>query len=130
MGGHVNGVIMDLPALDSQVKGGKLRAIAVTNNERTPVLPDVPTSGEQGLAGVQAVNWFALMAPAKTPAAVVARINDALVKVCAMPEVKEAFGRTGVAAFNQASPDAFRKFLGEEITRWGTIARDAGAKAN
>lgn len=130
MGGHVNGVVMDLPALATQVKGGKLRAIAVTNSDRTSVLPDVPTSGEQGLEGVQAVNWFALMAPAKTPAAVIARLNEALVEVCAMPEVKEEFARSGVAAFNQPSPDAFRKFLGEEITRWGTIAREAGAKAN
>ena len=130
MGGHVNGVIMDLPALATQVKGGKLRAIAVTNRERTSVLPDVPTSGEQGLEGVQAVNWFALMAPAKTPAAVVAKLNEVLVKVCAMPEVKEEFARSGVSAFNQASPDAFRKFLGEEIDRWGSIAREAGAKAN
>jgi tripartite-type tricarboxylate transporter receptor subunit TctC len=130
MGGHVNGVVMDLPALATQVAGGKLRAIAVTNRERTSVLPDVPTSGEQGLDGVQAVNWFALMAPAKTPADVVAKLNDAMVKVCALPEVKEEFARSGVAAFNQPSPDAFRKFLGEEITRWGTIAREAGAKAN
>jgi len=130
MGGHVNGVVMDLPALATQVKGGKLRAVAVTNEERTSVLPEVPTSGEQGLKGVQAVNWFALMAPAKTPAAVVAKLNDALMKVCVLPEVKEEFDRAGVAAFTQPSPAAFRKFLGEEITRWGTIARDAGAKAN
>ncbi len=130
MGGHVNGVVMDLPALATQVNGGKLRAIAVTNRERTSVLPDVPTSGEQGLDGVQAVNWFALMAPAKTPADIVAKLNDAMVKACALPEVKEEFARSGVAAFNQPSPEAFRKFLGEEITRWGTIAREAGAKAN
>jgi tripartite-type tricarboxylate transporter receptor subunit TctC len=130
VGGHVNGVVMDLPAVANQVKSDRLRALAVTNVERTSVLPDVPTYGEQGLAGFQAVNWFALMAPAGTPPEVVARLNEALLKVTALPEVREAFAKSGVAAFHQASPEAFRKYLGEEIERWGAIAREAGARAN
>jgi tripartite-type tricarboxylate transporter receptor subunit TctC len=130
VGGHVNGVIMDLPALAAQVKGGKLHAVAVTNGQRTGVLPDVPTSGEQGLAGVQAVNWFALMAPKGTPAPIIAKLNDALLKTLAVPQVKEEFTKVGVEPFTQSSPEVFRKFLNEEIARWGKIARDAGAKAD
>jgi len=130
VGGHVNGVVMDQPAVAEQVKGGKLRAVAITNQHRTGVLPDVPTSGEQGLAGVQAVNWFALMAPRGTPAAIVARLNDALVKTVALPQVKEEFAKVGVEPYVQSSPEAFRTFLNAEIVRWGKIARDAGAKAD
>lgn len=130
IGGHVNGVIMDLPAVAAQVKGGKLRAVAVTNRQRTGVLPDVPTSGEQGLPGVQAVNWFALMAPKGTPAPIVVKLNEALQKTSALAQVKEEYAKVGVETFMQASPQAFRKFLDEEIARWGKIARDAGAKAD
>jgi tripartite-type tricarboxylate transporter receptor subunit TctC len=130
LGGHVNGVVMDLPAVATQVKEGKLRAIAVTNRQRTSVLPDVPTSGEQGLGGVQAVNWFALMAPKGTPAPIVAKLNDALLKTVSLPQVKEEFAKVGVEPFTQSSPEALRKFLDEEIARWGKIARDAGAKAD
>jgi tripartite-type tricarboxylate transporter receptor subunit TctC len=130
IGGHVNGVVMDLPALATQVKEGKLRALAVTNRHRTSVLPEIPTSGEQGLAGVQAANWFAVLAPRGTPAAIVAKLNDALMKAVALPQVKEKFASIGVEPFTQASPEAFRRFLDEEIVRWGKIARDAGAKAD
>lgn len=130
LGGHVDGIAMDLPALATQVKEGKLRALAVTNRQRTSVLPNVPTSGEQGLAGVQAVNWFALMAPKGTPAPIVAKLNDALMKTVSQPQVKEQFANIGVEVFTQPSPEALRSFLAEEIVRWGRIARDAGAKAD
>ena len=130
IGGHVNGVVMDLPAVATQVKEGKLRGLAVTNRARTSVLPDIPTVNEQGLAGVYAVNWFALMAPKGTPPAAVARLNDALVKTLAEPSIKEQFAKAGVEPFTQPSPEVFRKFLDEEIVRWGKIARDAGAKAD
>jgi tripartite-type tricarboxylate transporter receptor subunit TctC len=121
---------MDLPAVATQVKEGKLRALAVTNRQRTSVLPELPTSGEQGLAGVQAVNWFALMAPRGTPVAVVAKLNDALMKTVSQPQVKEQFANIGVEVFTHPSPEAFRRFLDEEIVRWGRIARDAGVKAD
>ncbi len=130
IGGHVNGIIMDLPAVAAQVKEGKLRALAVTNVQRTSVLPDVPTSGEQGYASVLAVNWFAVMAPKGTPATIVAKLNDALMKTVAEQQVKEKLANVGVEVYTKASPDAFRKFLNEEIVRWGKIARDAGATVN
>lgn len=130
LGGHVNGVVMDLPAVSTQVREGKLRALAVTNRERNAVLPNVPTSGEQGLPGLLAVNWFALMAPKGTPAPIVAKLNAALLKTVALPQVKEELAKVGVEPFTQASPEAFRKFLNEEIVRWGKVARDAGAKSD
>ena len=70
------------------------------------------------------------MAPRGTPAPIVAKLNDALMKTLAQPQVKEHFANIGVEVFTHASPEAFRSFLVEEIALWGKIARDAGAKAD
>ena len=127
--GHVNGVIMDLPALATFVKDGRLRALAVTNQRRTDVLPEIPTSGEQGMAGLQAVNWFALMAPAKTAKPIADKLHASALKALSLSQTKDELAKVGIEPFTMPSPEAFRKFLGEEVERWGKIARDAGVKA-
>lgn len=130
LGGHVHGMIMDLPPLLPHVKSGKLRGIAVTAPMRTALLPDLPTSGEQGLPGLIAVNWFAIMAPAKTPKAIVDRLHGAIVQVATSAEMKDQFRTLGIDAFVQPSPEAFMSFLREDIARWGKIAKESGAKAD
>jgi tripartite-type tricarboxylate transporter receptor subunit TctC len=122
IGGHVNGIIVDLPALYSMVTEGKLRAIAVT----AKVLPDVPTSAEGGLPTVLAFNWFAVMAPAKTPKPVIDKLYAALVKTVADPEVKANLSKLGIEPYTQASPEAFNKFMQSESVRWGKLADAAG----
>lgn len=129
-GGHVQGVIMDLPALQALVKDGKLRPLAITNKERSPVLPETGTSVEQGVPSLLAFNWFAVMGPAKMPKPVVDKLHAALVKVAQSPEVREAMLKVGVEPMTHASPDAFASFMRDETARWGKIARDAGAKAD
>lgn len=129
-GGHVQGVIMDLPALQALVKDGKLRPLAITNKERSPVLPETGTSVEQGVPSLLAFNWFAVMGPAKMPKPVVDKLHAALVKVAQSPEVREAMLKVGVEPMTHASPDAFAAFMRDETARWGKIARDAGAKAD
>jgi tripartite-type tricarboxylate transporter receptor subunit TctC len=130
VGGHVNGVVMDLAAVAPHVRDGRLRGLAVTIENRAAGLPDIPTTAEQGLPGVIALNWFAIMAPAKTPKAIVDKLHAAVLKATAMPSVKEELAKAGIEPFTQPSPEAFRKFLAEEIVRWGKIARDAGVKAD
>ena len=129
-GGHVQGVIMDLPALQALVKDGKLRPLAITNKERSPVLPETGTSVEQGVPSLLAFNWFAVMGPAKMPKPVVDKLHAALVKVAQSPEVRDAMLKVGVEPMTHASPDAFAAFMRDETARWGKIARDAGAKAD
>lgn len=129
-GGHVQGVIMDLPALQALVKDGKLRPLAITNKDRSPVLPETGTSVEQGVPSLLAFNWFAVMGPAKMPKPVVDKLHAALVKVAQSPEVREAMLKVGVEPMTHASPDAFAAFMRDETARWGKIARDAGAKAD
>ncbi|VTU22212.1 Bug family tripartite tricarboxylate transporter substrate binding protein [Variovorax sp. RA8] len=130
VGGHVDGVIMDLPALQTMVLDGRLRPIAITNKARAPSLPDTPTSVEQGVPSLLAFNWFAVMAPAKTPKPIVDKLYAALVKVAHSPEVKEAMVKVGVEPLTHPSPEAFAVFMREETARWGKVARDSGAKAD
>lgn len=130
IGGHVDGIIVDIAGLLPLVNEGKLRALAVTNTERSPVLPDVPTSAEAGLPELIAVNWFAVMAPAKTPPDVVQKLFDGLVKAVNTPQVKEQFTKVGVQPMTMASPAAFKEFLASELDRWGKVAKASKARAN
>lgn len=130
IGGHVNGVIVDVPALYSQVMAGNLRPIAVTHSQRSSVLPDVPTSVEAGLPGVQAFNWFAVMAPAKTPDAIVAKLHAALIKAANDPQLIDQLSKVGIEPFTQDSPEKAAEFMKSETARWGKVAKDAGVQAN
>lgn len=130
VGGHVNGVIMDLPALRSMVVEGRLRPIAITNTTRALALPDTPTSLEQGVPSLLAFNWFAVMGPAKMPKSIVDKLFAALTKVVQMPDVKDAMLKLGIDPLSSASPDAFVGFMREETLRWAKVAQESGAKAD
>ena len=130
MGGHVHAMIIDMPALAPGVKSGKLRGIAVTAEKRSPLLPDLATTGEQGMPALIAVNWFAIMAPAKTPKPVVDRLYDAIVKAATAPEMKQQFDTVGVEVLVQPSTEAFTAFLKNDLVRWGKVAKESGAKAD
>ncbi len=130
LGGHVQGIIMDFPAIFPQMKSGKLKGLALAAEKRIAQMPELPTSGEQGMPGLLAVNWFAVVAPAKTPAPVVGKLYESLIKVIAAPEMKERLAAVGVETFTQTSPDAFAGFLKEELLRWGKVAKASGAKAD
>jgi tripartite-type tricarboxylate transporter receptor subunit TctC len=130
VGGHVDGIIVDLPALYSMVSEGKLRPIAVTDSHRASVIPDVPSSVEGGLPSVLAFNWFAVMAPAKTPQPIVDKLYKALIETLNAPEVKANLNRLGIEPYTQASPQAFAEFMKTETVRWGEVARISGAKGD
>ena len=130
VGGHVDGIIVDLPALFALVSDGRLRALTVTNDRRASVMPDIPTSAEGGLPGVLAFNWFAVMAPAKTPKDVVAKLHAALVKTAHDPDVKAKLAKVGIEPMTQATPEEASAFMKSETTRWGKVAQTAGIKVN
>ncbi|MDB5804544.1 MAG: hypothetical protein JWN73_1866 [Betaproteobacteria bacterium] len=130
VGGHVDGIIVDLPALYSLVTDGKLRAIAVTDDHRAKVMPNVPTSGEGGLPGVIAFNWFAVMGPAKMPKPIIDKLHDALVKTVNSPDVVASLAKLGIEPFTQPSAEAFDAFLKKELVRWGEVAKASGAKSD
>ena len=129
LGGHVQGIIMDFPAIYPQMKGGKLKGIALAAEKRIALRPDLPTSGEQGMPELLAVNWFAILASAKTPAPIVARLHASLLQAINAPELKSRLAAVGVEPFTQTSPEVFAGFLKDELVRWGKVAKASGARA-
>lgn len=129
-GGHVNGVIMDLPALKAMVEANKLVPIAVTHDARSNVMPNVPTSVEAGMPNVLAFNWFAVMAPAATPDDAIKTLHKAFAEAAHDPEVVKQLGDAGIMPFTQSTPAEAHKFLESETERWGKIARAANVKAD
>jgi tripartite-type tricarboxylate transporter receptor subunit TctC len=109
------------------IKAGKLRALAVLSDKRLPGLPDVPTSAEAGLPGVEALVWNGIFAPAGTPRAVIDVLHKELVKAYNAPEIKAQVEATGsyVAA---DTPEEFAAFIRAEVAKWGKVGRAAGIK--
>jgi tripartite-type tricarboxylate transporter receptor subunit TctC len=111
------------------IKGGKVRAIAVTTLKRTAVLPDVPTMDEAGLKGFEASTWHGLVAPAGTPPAIVAKLHDAAVKALHDPAVQASLQRLGVDIVGD-TPDEFKAYIAKEIPKWAAVVKASGATVN
>jgi tripartite-type tricarboxylate transporter receptor subunit TctC len=124
LGGHVDGVVMDLPPLYSQIKQGKLTALAVTSDQRIDFLPQVPTAQEV-LPGFSSVNWIGVFAPAKTPAPIVAKLDQALRQALANPKVKSLLEDAALTPTILDTPAAFQKRLADDYARWGKVIKDA-----
>jgi tripartite-type tricarboxylate transporter receptor subunit TctC len=124
LGGQTHGVIVDIAAPYPHIKQGKLRALAVTGESRAKLLPDVPTVAEQGIRMVS-LNWFAIVAPAKTPQPIIDRLYGGLLRAAHAPEVKERFDAIAVEPLTHASPAAFQGFVREEYARWGKVVKDS-----
>lgn len=129
LAGHVQGIVEAFPVLYPAITQGRLRGIAVTSEHRSALLPSLATAAEQGLRDVIAVNWFGVVAPARTPRPVVEKLHGALVKIPALADVKDRFSALGLEAMTAPSPDAFSALLKTEMVRWGKIAQSAGIKA-
>ena len=129
LGGQIQVGIGDQANLMPQVKAGKLRVLAVGSLRRSPNYPEVPTISESGLPGFEAGAWQGLAAPAGTPPDVVKRLNETLVKVMQMPDVKERLLGAGLEPLG-GSPEEFAQFIKSEITKWSKVAKDVGARAD
>ena len=108
----------------SNIRAGNLRALAVTGSKRHPALPDVSTAMEAGVSGYEVSSWNGIAAPAKTPRAVVARLNQEMVKAVASPEVQKRFGELGVDG-RTGTPEEFRDFYAAEAKRWTRVIESA-----
>ena len=127
VGGHAQVMFATLVSSLPQVQANRLRAVAVTSAKRSRHLPEVPTMIESGLPGFEAVGWYMVMAPARTPAPVLSRLQVALADALAQPAVRERL--TGDGAEVVASrPEEAKRFLAAEIERWGTVVKAAGLR--
>jgi len=124
LGGNLQMVLPTLASAVPYVKAGKMRGLAVTGNQRSPLLPDVPTAAEAGLPAFQLEVWWGLLAPAATPPAVVKRLNQELNTVLASPEMVELLAREG-AVPRPSTPEQFGAFTRKELARWGKLIKDA-----
>ena len=127
MGGHTALASVALPAAMELVKGGQVKALAVTSRDRMKSLPDVPTARELGLSDDEDATWVAFMVPAQTPPAVVAKLNDDINIALADSGVREQFERIGFSAIGGSSSDS-QGYVKSEIGKWGEIIRKLDLK--
>jgi len=129
LGGQVQMMFDAITTMAPHVRAGKLKALGSTGRARSSVLPDVPTVGESGVAGYDAVIWLGILAPAGTPKAIVERLNAEITKITAAPEMREAWAKQGATAMSMTTEE-FGRYLREDIEKWSRIVKLSGAKAD
>jgi tripartite-type tricarboxylate transporter receptor subunit TctC len=109
------------------IKAGQLRALGVCENKRSPVLPDVPTMAEAGFPALDIPNWYAILAPAGTPKAIVTRLNTEVAKIMEMADVKQRFSNLGVEP-RSSTPEEAAAFIKHDVATWAKVIKDSGAQ--
>jgi tripartite-type tricarboxylate transporter receptor subunit TctC len=127
MGGQVPAGMLDLPSVLQQVKASKVRALAVTGSTRLAQLPDVPTLAEAGVTGYESTGWFGVVAPAATPPAIVARLQNEMRAVLSDPEVIAGARAAGVELSPTTSAE-FGRFIASETVKWADVIKRSGTK--
>jgi tripartite-type tricarboxylate transporter receptor subunit TctC len=127
LSGQAHVMFANISDVITQVKAGKLRAIAVTTAKRSAIVPELPTIAESAIPGFDVSTWQAVLAPAGTPREVVQRLNAEIVKAMALPDLREKFLSFGTDAAS-STPEELGRFLESEVAKIGKIARDVGAK--
>jgi tripartite-type tricarboxylate transporter receptor subunit TctC len=128
LGGQVMSIFATPVSAGGQIKAGKIRAIATTGPKRAALLPDVPTVAEAGYPGYEAMNWYAYVAPAKTPKEIVERLNRELVKALNNSDVAAMLHQQGLEP-SPSSPAELGRYIEREYQTWGRVVKRAGIKA-
>jgi tripartite-type tricarboxylate transporter receptor subunit TctC len=129
LGGQVQLMFSSPAAVVPQFRSGKLKGLAVTGSQRQKAAPDIPTFSEQGLAAVDISEWYGLLAPARTPAPVLAKVRDEIVRILNTPEISERLAAVQFAEPVGSTPAQFSAFISAEIPKLAKIIRDAGIRA-
>jgi tripartite-type tricarboxylate transporter receptor subunit TctC len=125
MAGRIDGTIDSLPALLAQIRAGKVKALAVSGRDRAPQLPDVPTLAESGYPDLVVNTWFGIAVPAATPGEIVQRLNQELLTIVQLPEVKTRLDELSFAAAPMSAADT-QRFMQSEIERWRPVVQATG----
>jgi tripartite-type tricarboxylate transporter receptor subunit TctC len=126
LGGQLDGLFGDGPTVMAHIAAGRIKPLAATSRHRSEIFPDVPTFAEQGFDAV-ADQWAGVLAPARTPGEIVAKLNAGIFAAMQDPQVRAKLAQTGVVPAPD-TPEAFARYLAEEYTRWGRIIREKGIK--
>jgi len=129
LAGQVEMMFDAVTVMSGHVKAGKVRALATSGKVRSAVMPDVPTLSEAGVPGYEAVIWLGVIAPKDTPPAIVNRLNAEITRIVSRPDTQADWARQGAVAMTM-SPDAFGKFLADDIVKWERIVKISGARAD
>jgi tripartite-type tricarboxylate transporter receptor subunit TctC len=129
LSGQVDMMFDAVPTMVEFIRSGRVKALGTTGKTRSQVLPNVPTMAESGVPDYEAVIWLGLLAPKGTPAAVVNRLNEEVGKLASDPQVVQAWAKQGATPLKM-SPDAFTKYMQDDIAKWARIVKISGAKAD
>lgn len=125
LGGHVHFAFSSLPAALPHTRAGKLRALAVSGLKRSSIVPDLPTVAEGGLPGFDTNQWYALLGPAKLPAAIVKRLNDETLRAMNVADVRAKLDQQGFE-IEGSTPEACREYIRSELAKWAKVVASAG----
>jgi tripartite-type tricarboxylate transporter receptor subunit TctC len=129
VGDRVDVMFNLIPNVMEQVKAGRLKVLGISGDQRSALVPDVPTIAEGGVPGFAFSVWIGVLAPAGTPKPIIDRLHQEIVKIVSSPEVRERFAKQGVEVAPQ-TPEQFNAYLRSEVERWGKVVKDAGIKAD
>jgi len=129
LGGHVQMMFAGPLALEQHIKSGRLRPLALADKRRSTILPDVPTMVEAGFPGVETGTWYGILAPARTPPAVVAHVQREIVRILQAADLKTRILNQGVDIV-ASSPADFEKFIIAEVAKWSRVVKAAGVRAD
>jgi len=128
MGGQIQVIFPGLAAAMPHVRSGAFKPLAVTGNNRQPLLPNVPTFKESGYAGFDGLTWYGIVGPANLPESITKKLNDEINKVLAIPEVQNQFAAEAIVVMPM-TPQQFGKYIADEITHWTAVARASKIEA-
>lgn len=129
LAGHMNMMFNSVAPIVGYIKTGKIRVLGIASLQRSPQLPDVPTIHESGVPGFEAVNWFGMFAPAKTPRKIVSRVNSALVQTIKTPDMQSQFIKLGADPVG-SSVEEFTAFVKRDMEKYEKVVRISGAKVD
>jgi tripartite-type tricarboxylate transporter receptor subunit TctC len=127
MGGHVQIMFDAVTAMKGNIDAGQVRALGTTGEQRSTVLPDVPTMSEAGVPGYETTIWLGIMAPKGTPPEIIDRLNAEITKIMAKPAIREAWAKQGAVPMTMP-PAQFDAFLRRDIDKWAKLIQQAGIK--
>src|SRR6187401_1585738 len=128
LGGQVDLMFGDGPVVLPQILGNLLVPVVMATDKRLPALPDVPTSIEAGFPTVRSENWYGVLAPKGTPRPIIEALDQAIAAAMSEPKVEESFTKLGVYIVKEGTPETFGTFLAAQLDKWGSLAKDVGAK--
>jgi tripartite-type tricarboxylate transporter receptor subunit TctC len=128
VGGQVQLIFATTASAVPHIKAGRIKGIAVTTVKRSELMPDLPTLSEEGLTGFEANNWYGIVVPAKTPRAIIDRLNAEVTKILAMPDVRTTLFNQGLDPA-PGTPEQFGAYIKSERIKWAQVVKSSGAKA-